>query len=259
MRLRWLGLTSLLAMLSLAGCAVDGSPGYVTPRGGISKDRVKAADIQVSLAQGYMERGRQKIALEHLQKALRMNPRSANAHTVSGVLYERINDTSNAEKHYRMAVTLEANSGDMNNNLGGFLCRTGKIDESLQYFDKAVADPFYRTPQAALTNAGMCANSIGRIDLAEAYLRRALERDPDFSPALLPMAVILHNAGDHMKARAFAQRYEFAEGDSAEFLSLAIDIENSLGDDRAANEYASRLFAAYPDSEQARQLKEKLK
>lgn len=252
-------LTLIGVAVFLAGCAMDGAPGYVTPRGGVSKDRVKAADVQVSLAQGYMARGRPEIALEHLQKALSFNPRSANAHTVSGVLYERINDRINAEKHYRMAVTLDPTSGDMNNNLGGFLCRAGKIDESMQFFDKAVADPFYRTPQAALTNAGMCANSLGRTDLAEAYLRRALERDPNFSSALLPMAVILHNSGDHMKARAFAQRYEFAEGDSAEFLSLAVDIERSLGDDRAANEYASRLLAAYPDSEQARQLKEKLK
>lgn len=252
-------MTVLLTAFFLSGCAVDGTTGYVTPRGGVSEDRVKAANIQVSLAQGYMARGRPEIALEHLQKALKMNPRSANAHTVSGVLYERINDMVNAEKHYRMAVELDATSGDMNNNLGGFLCRAGKIDESMAFFDKAVADPFYRTPQAALTNAGMCANSIGRSELAEAYLRRALERDPNFSSALLPMASILHQAGDHMKARAFAQRYEFAEGDSAEFLSLAVDIERSLGDDRAANEYASRLLATYPDSEQARQLKEKLK
>ncbi len=248
-----------IVIFTIAGCAMDGAPGYVTPRGGVSKDRVKASAVQVSLAQGYMERGRQEIALEHLRKALQLNPRSADAHTVTGVLNERIRRLEVAETHYRQAVTIEPESGDMNNNLGGFLCRAGKVEEAFQYFDQAVKDPFYRTPQAAMTNAGMCATSINRNDLAEAYLRRALDQDPNFSSALLPMAVILHDTGEHMKARAFAQRYEFAEGDSAEFLALAVDIEESLGDDRAAKEYASRLLAAYPDSEQARQLKEKLK
>lgn len=251
--------TVALLMTALAGCATDGSNGFVTPRGGVSKDRLKAAEIQVSLAQGYMARGQQEIALGHLQKALRLNPRSADAHTVSGILNERIRRLEKAETHYRQAVVLEPESGDMNNNLGGFLCRAGKVEESFPYFDQALQDPFYKTPQAALTNAGMCANSVNRQDLAENYFRRALDRDPNFSSALLPMAVILHNSGDNMKARAFAQRYEFAEGDSAEFLSLAVDIEQSLGDDRAAKEYASRLLATYPDSAQARQLKEKLK
>ncbi len=256
-RLRYV--TVALLVTALAGCAMDGAPGFVTPRGGVSEDRLKAADVQVSLAQGYMALGKREIALEHLQKALRLNPRSADAHTVSGILNERIRRLEKAEAHYRQAVAIEPESGDMNNNLGGFLCRAGKVEESFPYFDQALEDPFYKTPQAALTNAGMCASSANRPDLAEDYLRRALDRDPNFSSALLPMAVILHNSGDHMKARAFAQRYEFAEGDSAEFLSLAVNIEESLGDDRAAKEYASRLLAAYPNSVQARQLKEKLK
>lgn len=251
-------LLATLLLLQLTACAVDGSPGYVTPRGGASPECKKVASVQVSLAQGYMEKDRLEIALEKLRRAIQLDPRSAPAYTLLGVLFERINDPVQAEVHYRQAVTLDPSSGDMNNNLGGFLCRQGKAAESLQYFDQAVIDPFYRTPQAALTNAGLCARSIDRPDVAEAYFRRALERDPNFSEALLPMAAILQRTGEHLRARAFAQRFEAAQGDSPTFLALAIEIERSLGDERAASEYASRLLSRYPDSTEARQLKERL-
>lgn len=257
--MRWLGLLpALLMLLQLTACAIDDSPGYVTPRGGVSPERKKAASVQVSLAQGYMEKGRLEIALEKLQRAIQLDPRSASAYTMLGVLYERINDPIQAERHYRQAVTIDPGSGDMNNNLGGFLCRQGKAADSLQYFDRAVLDPFYRTPQAALTNAGLCARSVDQPELAEAYFRRALERDPNFSEALLPMAAILQRNGEHLRARAFAQRFEAAQGDNPVFLALAIEIERSLGDERAASEYASRLLSRYPESTEARQLKERL-
>ncbi len=247
-----------LLSLQLTACAIDNSPGHVTPRGGASAERQKAASVQVSLAQGYMERERLEIARDKLRRALQLDPRSAPAHTMMGVLHERINDPIQAESYYRQAVTLDPSSGDMNNNLGGFLCRQGKAADSLQYFDRAVLDPFYRTPQAALTNAGLCARSVDQPDLAEGYFRRALERDPNFSEALLPMAAILQRTGEHLRARAFAQRFEAAHGDSPAFLGLAIEIEQSLGDERAASEYASRLLSRYPDSTEARQLKERL-
>ncbi|MCB1588311.1 MAG: type IV pilus biogenesis/stability protein PilW [Xanthomonadales bacterium] len=255
---RRLGIVVVLLHLLLASsCAVDGSAGYVSPRGDASPQRRKAANVQVSLARGYMEQGRLEVALEKLKRAITLDARSAPAYSMLGLLYERINDPLLAEQNYRQAVLIDPTSGDMNNNLGGFLCRSGKAEESLQYFDKAVQDPFYGTPQAALANAGLCARSVHRSELAEGYFRRALQRDPNFPAALLPMAAILHRNGEHLRARAFAQRYEAAQGENAEFLALAVEIEHALGDERAASDYASRLLSRYPDSTEARQLKEK--
>lgn len=245
-----------LTALCLCACAIDGNTGYVTPRGDASPQRKKAAAVQVSLAQGYMEQGNLEFALEKLKRAIALDKNSADAYTMLGLLYERINDPLLAEQNYRQAVLIEPAAGDMNNNLGGFLCRAGKHAESLAYFDLAVQDPFYRTPQAALTNAGLCARADGQAELAEAYFRRALNRDPNFTAALLPMAAILHRNGEHLRARAFAQRFEAAQGDNAEFLALAVSIERALGDERAASDYASRLLSRYPDSSEARQLKE---
>ena len=80
--------------------------------------------------------------------------------------YERINKLPEAEQHYRKAVALEPAKGAPNNNLGVFLCHTGKVAEANQYFQKAVADPFYQTPDVALTNAGVC--QLRANDVAEA-------------------------------------------------------------------------------------------
>jgi type IV pilus assembly protein PilF len=41
--------------------------------------------------------------------------------------------------------------------MGAFLCRLGRFPDAEKYFLRAVEDPFYKTPAAALANAGVCA------------------------------------------------------------------------------------------------------
>ena len=85
----------------------------------------------------------------------------------------------NAEEHYRRAVQLEPTKGGPNNNLGAFLCRMGRGAEAEPYFRKAVADPFYSTPDVALTNAGVCQLKSNDAQAAERDFRDALQRNPE--------------------------------------------------------------------------------
>ena len=42
----------------------------------------------------------------------------------------------------------------MNNNLAVFLCTQHRPAEAKPFFDRALADTFYETPDLALSNAG---------------------------------------------------------------------------------------------------------
>jgi type IV pilus assembly protein PilF len=209
------------------------------------------AEINVSLGQGYLEQGKLEIAMDKLQHALELDPKLPSAHTVIALTYERIGDRANAEIHYRRAVQLAPKSGATNNNYGTFLCSQGNYAEADKYFERALTVPFYETPAVAWANRGSCALKAGQLELAEQYLRTAVQKDPNSAQALYDLASILADRKDYFRARAFAQRYEALAGDSPESLVLGMRIEQGLGDSDAIKDYRSRLLNGFPDSEQA--------
>ena len=254
MSTRWFWL-AFCAALFLAGCASDGLGGSMM---GQSSDKAKkASELQVQLAQEYLKRGNLEIARDKLKRALELDPYSAQAHTLSGFLNETIKEYVQAELHYRRAVELRPKDGDMSNNFARFLCKQGRYDEAETMFQRAFADPFYKTPEVALTNAGICAKDAGHLEQAEAYLREALDRQPDYGAALLPMAAVLHARKDHLRARAFMQRYDAANAASPEALYLGLQIEQALGDERSVEDYRRRLVSGFPRSREAKSLEQR--
>ncbi len=254
MSARLLGLL-MCAMLALAGCASDGTGGSFL--GKSSDDSKRAAELQVQLAQEYLKRGNLEVARDKLKRALELDPYSAQAHTVSGFLNETIKEYVQAELHYKRAVELRPKDGDMSNNYASFLCRQRRFDEAEALYRRAMSDPFYKTPEVALTNAGICAQDGGNLEQAEAYLREALDRKPGYGAALLPMASVLLARGDHLRARAFLQRYEAENPVSAQALYLGMQIEQALGDTRSAEDYRRRLDSGFSRSPEARSLEQR--
>src|ERR1700754_667286 len=250
MRLERWGMLAALAF-ACAGCVGDGSGLKASTA---ADDRAQGGEVHTELGQRYMQSGDLKGAMEKLQKALQFDPKYVPAHTVIAVLYERINDPVNAELHYRKAVEFDPKKGSVNNNLAVFLCKQQRPQEAKAFFDRALADPFYETPDLALTNAGTCLLQSQDYDSAEAYFRKAVARNPNNPDALYQMAHVLYLKNDAFRARAFLQRYEAAGSPSPDSLKLGHDIELRLGNGEGAQDYAKRLREKFPDSEPARAL-----
>lgn len=245
---RKLALALLILALGLNACGA-------APTKGKAGDKARsAAEVHVALGQRYMQQGKLEIALEKLQKALKFDASYVDAHTVIAVLYERINDPRKAAEHYKRAVELAPRNGATNNNYGAFLCRTGKLEEAQQRFAAAVADPFYKTPDIAYTNAGTCLVQADKPDRAEQDFRKALETNPNNGEALFHLAGILFKKNDFLRARAFLQRFDALGVANPDALLLGHGIETSLGNTREANEYARRLRSEFPDSPQLQKL-----
>lgn len=245
-------------LLPLAGCVTTHSDsnllGKSLPQTSKAEKALEAARVHTELGQRYMDNGDLETALAKLTLALKFDPDYAPAHTVIAVVYERINKLPEAELHYRKAVELEPTKGDPNNNLGVFLCHIGKIAEANGYFQKAVADPFYKTPDVALTNAGVCQLRANDVVAAEASFRDALARNPANAEALFQLANTLYLHNDAFRARAFLQRFDALGKPTAASLKLGHDIETRLGNPEGALNYSKRLQSQFPDSEQAHAL-----
>lgn len=245
-------LVLLLSVLTLLGACASGGG---SPRTGLNREPTReerAADVFTQLGSDYMRKGQNDVALEHLDRAVKLNPRSPMAHSMLAVLYTRIDRDDRAAIHHRRAAELAPEDGNIQNNYASFLCAQRQYEEADAAFRRALADPFYRTPQAAALNAGLCALEGGSAQRAEDYFRNALRKDPGNTEVLLPLAKALHLRGEHMGARAFIQRHESALPDTAPLLALAIQVESALGNARAASEYRQRLLTQFPATPEAR-------
>lgn len=244
--------------LPLAGCVTtqtdSSSLGKNMPQTTKAQQAVDAARVHTELAQRYMDSGDLQTALEKLNTALKFDPNYAPAHTVMAVVDEKIHKLPEAEMHYRKAVELEPAKGAPNNNLGQFLCSIGKYPEAETYFRKAVADPFYQTPDVALTNAGVCQLRAKQAAGAEADFRDAIARNPSNAEALFQLANLLYQNKDAFRARAFLQRFDALGKPTPASLKLGHDIESRLGNPEGALTYSKRLLSQFPDSEQAHTL-----
>ncbi|MCB1554992.1 MAG: type IV pilus biogenesis/stability protein PilW [Xanthomonadales bacterium] len=227
---------------ALVGCA--STPKQAQPE---ETREQSAAALQVQLGQQYLINGDLEKAQDKLKRALELDPRSVDAHTLVAVLNERIGRPEIAETHHRKALAIKPDDGALNNNFGVFLCGQGRYAESRTYFDKATSDPFYKTPGAAFANAGVCARKSGDLTASETNFRRALDLDPRNTVALYELARVAHERGEYLRARAFIQRYEALAPPDAALLSLAADVESKLGDQAHAEKYRERLQRDFPD------------
>lgn len=243
-------LLALIVAVFLGGCA---SQQESNPNN--ESDSRKAVESNTSLGLEYMNRGQYEVALGKLKKAIREDPDYAPAQTVLAVLYERIGEQDLAGKHYKLAYEAAPKDGDVNNNYGVYLCKTGKADKATQHFLTALNDPFYTTPAIALTNAGSCALRQGDYNQADSFLRRALRIEPDLPDALLNMARLSYEQEKYLTARAFMQRYEAAANHVPETLLLAYKIETDSNNDKAAVKYRLILESNFPESDQTEELR----
>jgi type IV pilus assembly protein PilF len=234
--------------LALALLAVPGA-GAQTP----SPDPMdEAGRINARLAMEYLKRDQLQVAREKIDKALVQNPHDVNVQLSAGIVYERLLDTKKAEKHFRQAAREDPASPEAQNALGAFLCRNKQQVKGEEMFLKAAANPLYRTPFVAYTNAGVCARSAGHLEQAEAYLRQALTSKVDYPETYAQLAGVLHERGSNLQARAFVERYLAVAPATPDMLLLGHNIELALKDTGAAAGFRERLSKEFPDSEQAR-------
>ncbi|MAF84467.1 MAG: type IV pilus biogenesis/stability protein PilW [Gammaproteobacteria bacterium] len=222
----------------------------------------EAAELNVQMGSQYLRNGDWTSARVKLERAVEQEPNNVIAHRLLGFVYESLGDLKGAEQHYRHAVSLDPRDPYTLDALAVFLCRDEKkLDEALKLFDRAVSIPLSKTfsNKAVLyTNAGVC---MKRLDLArsEDYLRAALAADPQFAEALLQVADVSYQRDNYLQSRAFLQRHLAIAAPSPTALWLAVRVEKSMGDFKAADKFGNQLRVTFPESVETRQLLEQIR
>ena len=237
---------ALAALLVMAGCiSTETSSRQEGPND-------EAADTNYQLGAQYYRNGSYELARARLERAVELDSRNANAHSLLAATLVQLGNHRLANESFSKAVRLAPNNKDVRNTFAVYLCQQRDYDEALEQFDRAIGIRENDNAWIEMTNAGVCVAQKPDLSAAEQYFRNALGLRPTYGEALIQMAALKHRTDDNLTARAFLQRFLAANPPSAPVLYLAVQIETAYGDDRAATDYMNQLLRDFPESAEAR-------
>lgn len=214
-----------LAVL-LAGCASTADKAQAASL------RERAA-LRLQLASAYYEQGQFGVALTEAEQALALAPGDAQAHGMRALILAAMRQSGPAEKDFLYALRLAPHNPELSNNYGQFLCQTGRAAQSLAYFDAALQDAAYATPEKALNNGGACSLGLKDYARASAYWLRAERVAPGVASTYAGLARTYYEQQEYRQAAHYLERLggvTIMESQTADVLWLAIKVRHKLGD-----------------------------
>ena len=186
------------------------------------------ADMALShyqLAQSYMVTRDFSSALKELLEGVRLQPDNPQMHNLLAQAYQRKGALPQAEQHYRQALKLQPDNPDYQNNLAALYLDMQRWSDAATYFRKAADNLLFKYPVRALTGLGVayyyagdyvqaviaykdalkqfpdnlnvlhllgkCYEKMGKYDMSEEVLERAMEIDPQNNAMRMDYAKIL--------------------------------------------------------------------
>jgi type IV pilus assembly protein PilF len=249
----WTVLIATFAAASLAGCITRTKDGGKPLKQ--EDPEVQAAAYNVQLGTAYLQQGNYPVAREKLERALEQNPKDPNVHTSLGLLYDRTAEPKLADKHFREALRLAPDKPDLSNNYAIYLCKNGRVDEGVERFMSVAANRYYRTPEVALTNAGVCLRSAKRLDDAQPKFVAAIKARPNYAEATVQLSSLYLERQQVPEARKVVDTYMNAFKPNPDVLLAAVNVARASKDKMSEEKYSRVLRLDFPDSAQARALK----
>jgi type IV pilus assembly protein PilF len=208
------------------------------------------AKIHTELGALYFQAGSPAAALDHLARALELDSTYIQANSVRGLVYASLRENDKAEADFARALARAPNDPEVNNNYGWFLCETGRARQSIPYFQKALRDPLYETPDRAYTNAGNCLLSVGDLDAAQGFLLQAIQASRSGAvQAKFGLARLLYTRGNWQESLHYLnEAMRLMDPPSAEALWLAVRLGRKSGQRSTEHEHIAQLRNRYPTS-----------
>jgi len=176
-------------------------------------------------------------------------------HTSLGLLYDRVGETKLADKHFKEALRLAPDNPDISNNYAVYLCKNGRVGEGVERFAAVAANKYYRTPEVALSNAGVCLRGAKRFDEAQVMFAKSIKAKPNYNEATVQLATMHVERGQLVEARKVVDTYLGAFRPDPEVLYAAVTVARAAKDRMSEEKFSRTLRLEFPDSEQARALK----
>ena len=211
----------------------------------------KRARIRVELALGYLEQGKTNIALDEVKLALAADPDFADAYSLRGLIYMRLNELALAQESFLKALAVRPRDPNILHNLGWLKCQQARYPEAMADFSQVLANPGYGERAKTYMTQGLCQIRAGQRREAEQSLLKAYEFDAANPVTGYNLANLLFQNAEFARAQFYIRRLNNSEWANAESLWLGIKVENKMADRVALLQLATQLEKRFPQSKEA--------
>jgi len=205
----------VLALLAV-GCATTSSTG--TPDG-------ERSYREFQLAASLRDEGQTAAAIEHLRKALELDPNNAEAHLLLGFIQMERRDYENAERELSTSIKLlqkQEREGSIlaeaRNIYGLCLIELGRYEDAVETLRESASDELNAAPHLAWGNLALAQFHLGEYQEAVKSTMEAVRIQPRFC------------VGYYTMGRALWQLQQFREAERA--LVSALEADPACGDSR---------------------------
>lgn len=255
------GIASVAVVLLLAGCVNtrttttglvgSGADSGTTVVTDTDENNRRRARLRMELAAGYFEHGQTSVALEELKQVLAIDPGYADAYSLRGLVYMRLEDAAQAEDSFRRAVAINPRDANTRHNYGWLLCQQNRYGDAAQQFTAALALPGYTDRAKTLMTQGVCELKAGQRQQAERSLLQAYELDAGNPVIGFNLASVLAQREEWSRAQFYVRRVNNSPSANAETLWLGIKIERKLNNREAVAQLGGQLQRRFPQSREA--------
>jgi type IV pilus biogenesis/stability protein PilW len=195
------------------------------------------ANYHNKIGMAFLGEGKIQLAYVEFQKAIRIDPDNRDAIYNLGLTCFQLEDYESSKKYFQKAVKLAPDFPDAHNNLGVTLMQLRQWQEAADSFSRAIANPFYKTPELAFYSLGMALYRMGQYEKAVDSFKDSIRRDRKFILPYYGMALAYNKMGKY--------------GEAAELMAKAIETDVDYKGDREkkASDLKDRLYIAKGEEE----------
>ncbi|HTL13234.1 MAG TPA: tetratricopeptide repeat protein [Bdellovibrionota bacterium] len=170
----------------------------------------------------------------------------------AGQLRARLKDTARAEAHYRSALDLDPQSGDLRCSLAALFLQSGEVERARQAYEEATAADA-RSAQA-WTGLGICCYTLGEKRKAYGHLVRALTIDLNSSSAVFYLLKCAFEIKRYKEAEVLLRNYVEITPVNVNLLYSLAGLQFHLGKFEACSKTAGRILSVRPEHKGASHL-----
>jgi type IV pilus assembly protein PilF len=245
-------LAVMMSALLLNACVTTTQGGF-----NVESSEDRALQDYIQLAAGYYAADDLVSAKRHVDNALAIDSRSAEAHNIRALIHQREGESRLARETFEYAVRLDPSNSRVRNNFAAFLYGRDDFQQAYEQLQLVAGDTEYESRPLAFQNLGLAASAAGHREEAIEAFERALALDSTLHRAALQLAELHFEDGEFGEAREYYEQFrtnsQFNNVDqTTRSLWLGIRLAWRFDNRETVRDYARQLEQMYPDSEQYR-------
>lgn len=220
----------------------------------------KAVASYVALGVGYMNNGDMIMARKKIERALKIAPDSAAAHSAMAMYWLERGEPNLAGKEFEIAHDLDDEYSTNNYHYGRFLLTERNDEEGCELISVAANDFDYEARVSAYEDLGICLRHFGNTTEAIDAFEKAWSLDFNSTVSMLELSKIYIERKKYKQANRWFKRFEKAIREnkvphSAGSLFVGSQLARAKRDRNALASYGFKLKKRFPNSEEYRRYK----